>query len=198
MSDFHLKTSPPISPDTGDMTSKVNPEAHASVKDNSKSDAQPKRPTLPPNVSIFSPKDKAVSKALLEGQVFSRLTVSSQTEPSRLTEALVAILGVKQPYCLVHNKVLLVFDAEEEGVDDVKDAHHEHVRAVCLALKDADIGLDISGCVFDAAGSIQSGFQFDQLSDGAVMVVDIMGGNDEDSDDEDGLDAFLKEAGASS
>lgn len=179
------------------MTSKGDPEARISVTDNPKQNSQAKRPTLPPNVSIFSPKNKAVSRALLEGQIFSRLTVSSQTEPSKLTEALKAILAVKQPYFLIHNKALLVFDAEEEEVDDVKDAHHEHVRAVCLALKDADIGLDIAGCVFDAAGSIQAGFQFDQLSDGAVMVVDIMDGGDEDSDDEDGLDAFLKEAGAS-
>lgn len=178
------------------MTSKDESEARTSANANSKQDSSSKRPTLPPNVSIFSPKNKAVSKALLEGQIFSRLTVSSQTETSRLTEALKAILAAKKSYCLIHNKALLVFDAEE-GTDDVKDAHHEHVRAVCLALKDADIGLDIAGCVFDAPQSIQAGFQFDQLSDGAVMVVDIMSG-DEDSDDEDGdgLDAFLKEAGA--
>lgn len=179
------------------MTSKDDSEARTSVNDSLKQNSQPKRPTLPPNVSIFSPQNKDVSRALLEGQIFSRLTVSSQTEPSKLTEALKAISAVKQPYFFIHNKALLVFDAEEEEVDDVKDAHHEHVRAVCLALKDADIGLDIAGCVFDAAGSIQAGFQFDQLSDGAVMVVDIMDGGDEDSDDEDGLDAFLKEAGAS-
>lgn len=178
------------------MTSKDESEARTSANDNPKHDSQSKRPTLPPNVSIFSPKNKAVSKALLEGQIFSRLTVSSQTEPSRLTEALKAILSVNKSYCLLHNKALLVFDAEE-GADDVKDVHHEHVRAVCLALKDADIGLDIAGCVFDAPQSIQAGFQFDQLSDGAVMIVDIMSGDDEDSDDEDGLDAFLKEAGAS-
>lgn len=90
-----------------------------------------------------------------------------------------------------------MFDAAREGVADVTDAHHEHVRAVCLALKDADIGLDIAGCVFDSAHSLQAGFQFDRLSDGAVMVVDIMSGDDEeDSDSEDGLDAFLKDAEA--
>lgn len=179
------------------MTSKDDSEARASVNDNPQQDSQPKRPKLPPNVSIFSPRNKAVSKALLEGQIFSRLTVSSQTDPSKLTEALNAILAVNHPYCLIHDKAILVFDAEEEGLDDVQDAHHEHVRAVCLALKDGDIGLDIAGCVFDAAGSIQAGFQFDQLSDGAVMVVDIMDGGDEDSEDENGLNAFLKEAGAS-
>ncbi|KAJ4385824.1 hypothetical protein N0V93_010255 [Gnomoniopsis smithogilvyi] len=176
------------------MTSKNVREARSSVGDNPKADHLPERPSLPPNVSIFSPKDKSVSKALLEGQVFSRLTVSSRTESSRLTEAMRSSPIVKQSYFLIHNKVVLVFDAERQGVDDVKDAHHEHVRAVCLALKDADVGLDIAGCVFDSAQALQAGFQFDRLSDGAVMVVDIMSGDDDDTDDEDGLDAILKDA----
>ncbi|KAJ4422189.1 hypothetical protein N0V82_003159 [Gnomoniopsis sp. IMI 355080] len=181
---------------TGNMTSKDTPEAKGSVGDKSDKDFLPERPILPPNVSIFSPKDKAISKALFEGQVFSRLTVSSRTEPSRLTEAMRASTVAKQSHFLIHNNVVLVFDAEREGFDDVNDAHHEHVRAVCLALKDADIGLDIAGCVFDSAQSLQAGFQFDRLSDGAVMVVDIMSGDDEDSDDEDGLNCLLKGAEA--
>lgn len=176
------------------MTSKNGSEAKTSAGGNLKIDNPSGRPILPPNVSIFSPKNKAVSKALLEGQVFSRLTVSSRTEPSKLTEALRTSSGVEQSYYLAHNKVVLVFDAEREGLNDVKDAHHDHVRAVCLALKDADIGLDIAGCVFDSTQSLQAGFQFDRLSDGAVMVVDIMSGDDDDSDDEDGLDGFLKDA----
>lgn len=177
------------------MSSKDRSEAEASIKkDSANQKPAPQVPTLPPNVSIFSPKDKAASKALLEGQIFSRLTVSSHTEPSRLTEAIRASSSISDSYCLTHKNVVLVFNAEREGVDDVTDAHHEHVRAVCLALKDADIGLDIAGCIFDSAQSLQAGFQFDRLSDGAVMVVDIMSGDDEDSDDEDGLEALMKDA----
>lgn len=82
----------------------------------------------------------------------------------------------------------LVFDAGEE---DVKDAHHEHVRAVCLALRDRDIGLDIAGCVFDASQSLQAGFQFDRLSGGAVMVIDLMSSEEDDSDGEADLEGLL-------
>lgn len=178
------------------MTFKDTFEAKASVGDKPKQESLIERPILPPNVSIFSPKDKAISNALLDGQIFSRLTVSSRTEPSRLTKAMRANTVAKQSQILIHNNVVLVFDAKREGVDDVKDAHHEHVRAVCLALKDADIGLDIAGCVFDSASSLQAGFQFDRLSDGAVMVVDLMSGDEEDSGDEDGLDCILKDAEA--
>lgn len=88
---------------------------------------------------------------------------------------------------------MLVFDSTRDGVEDVKDAHHEHVRAVCLALKDGDIGLDIAGCVFDAPEALQAGFQCERLSDGAVMIVDIMSGGDDDSDEEEfGLEHLLK------
>lgn len=75
---------------------------------------------------------------------------------------------------------MVVFDAAGDA-----DAHHEHVRAVCLALRDADLGLDIAGCVFDAAGSVAAGVQMERLSGGGVMVVDIMGGGDDEEDDED-------------
>lgn len=178
------------------MTSKDKIQARASANHASRQDSTPGRPTLPPNVSIFSPRDKTAPKALLEGQIFSRLQVSSQTEPLRLTEALRASSAVNESYCLTHQNVVLVFDAQRDRVEDVKDAHHEHVRAVCLALKDANIGLDIAGCVFDSTQSLQAGFQFDRLSDGAVMVVDIMSGDDEDSDDSDELNAFLEDAAA--
>ncbi|KAG6366726.1 hypothetical protein INS49_000906 [Diaporthe citri] len=149
--------------------------------------AVPSKPALPPNVSIFSPKDPSGSKAVLNGHIFSRLTTSSQTEPSRLAAALKASSGVSEAFCLSHGGAVLVFDAEQPGVD-LKDSHHEHVRAVCLALKDADISLSISGCVFDAAEVVKAGFQLDGLSRGAVMVVDLMHEEDDDSgsgDDED-------------
>lgn len=88
---------------------------------------------------------------------------------------------------------MVVFDAAGQV-----DAHHEHVRAVCLALRDADLGLDIAGCVFDAEGSVAAGVQMEGLSGGGVMVVDIVGGgeedDDDDSDEEGGLEA-LGEAG---
>lgn len=91
---------------------------------------------------------------------------------------------------------MLVFDAEKGDAEgacvekDVKDAHHEHVRMACLALKDADMSLDIAGCVFDSAEALQAGFQFDRLSSGSVMVIDLMNG-DEDSDDDSDLEGIL-------
>lgn len=148
--------------------------------------AAPNKPALPPNVSIFSPKDPSASKAVLSGRIFSRLTTSSQTEPSRLAAALEASAGVSEAFCLSHGGAVLVFDAERPGAD-LKDGHHDHVRAVCLALKDADISLSISGCVFDAAEVVKAGFQLDGLSRGAVMVVDLMH-EDDDSDSDSGDD----------
>lgn len=171
----------------------------------------PQRPTLPPNVSIFSPADSSAAQNLLAGRLFTRLTISAgasaSTAPdSRLAEALLRSgSGVDESFCLAHGRAALVFDAggaggeEEEGEEGgaaavVEDAHHEHVRAVCLALRDADLGLDIAGCVFDAGDVLRAGFQLDRLKGGAVMVVDIMGGDeDDDDDDEDGsdLEGFL-------
>jgi hypothetical protein len=149
------------------------------------------KPSLPPNVSIFSPKDPSASKAVLNGHVFSRLTTSSQTEPSKLAAALAASPGVSEAFCLSHGPAVLVFDPERPGVD-LKDSHHEHVRAVCLALKDADISLSISGCVFDATEVVKAGFQLDGLSRGAVMVVDLMH-EDDDDDDTDSSDSGADE-----
>lgn len=156
--------------------------------------AAPSKPALPPNVSIFSPKDHSASNAVLNGHIFSRLTTSSQTEPSRLASALKASPGVSEAFCLTHGPAVLVFDAEQPGVD-LKDSHHEHVRAVCLALKDADISLSISGCVFDAGEVVKAGFQLDGLSRGSVMVVDLMheedDGSDSDSGDDEDAEAIL-------
>lgn len=158
------------------------------------SQAVPSKPVLPPNVSIFSPKDHGASKAVLGGHIFSRLTTSSQTEPSQLAAALKTSSGVSEAFCLSHGGAVLVFDAERPGVD-LKDSHHEHVRAVCLALKDADISLSISGCVFDAAEAVKAGFQLDGLSRSAVMVVDLMheddDGSDSDSGDDEDAEAIL-------
>lgn len=158
------------------------------------SQAVPSKPALPPNVSIFSPKDPSASKAVLNGRIFSRLTTSSQTEPSQLAAALKASSGVSEAFCLTHGGAALVFDTEQPGVE-LKDSHHEHVRAVCLALKDADISLSISGCVFDAEEVVKAGFQLDGMSRGAVMVVDLMheddDGSDSDSGDDEDAEAIL-------
>ncbi|KAI3400540.1 hypothetical protein diail_2740 [Diaporthe ilicicola] len=153
------------------------------------SQAVPNKPALPPNVSIFSPADPSASKTVLDGRIFSRLTTSSQTEPSRLAAALRDSSGVSEAFCLSHGGAVLVFDAEQPGVVDLKDTHHDHVRAVCLALKDADISLSISGCVFDAADVLMAGFQLDGLSRGAVMVVDLMHEDDDDDDSDEDEDA---------
>ncbi|KUI68407.1 hypothetical protein VM1G_03736 [Cytospora mali] len=150
-------------------------------------------PTLPPNVSIFSPTDPGASNALLNGLFFTRLAVSAQTEPAQLAAALKESPKVSEAFCLSHQNAILVFDGETDG-GDVKDAHHEHVRAVCLALKDADMSLSIAGCVFDAEEVLKAGFQLDALSRGAVMVVDLMtddDDSDDDDDDDEDAEAFL-------
>lgn len=91
-----------------------------------------------------------------------------------------------ESYCLLHpgSGSILIFDAEAEG-KDLKDAHHEHFRLVCLALKDGDVGLRVAGCVHDVGSVLKAGFQLEELSDGSVMVVDLMGGEEDDDDDED-------------
>ncbi|KAF6814606.1 hypothetical protein CPLU01_14357 [Colletotrichum plurivorum] len=140
-------------------------------------------PALPPNVAIFSPKDPAAAKALTSGSVFTRLTVSASIEPAQLSKALEG--SISESWCLVHRNVVLIFDNDQ-------DAHHEHFRAVCLALKDADIGLDVAGCIFDATEVVKAGFQLDTMSSGSVLVVDIMDGDDDDDDsDDDDAEASL-------
>ncbi len=88
-------------------------------------------------------------------------------------------------FCLSHRNAILIFDGHSEG-EQLQNAHHEHFRMVCLALKDADIGLDVSGCILDSPNVIQAGFQLDRLSRGSVLVIDLMGQeDDEDSDLDD-------------
>lgn len=66
---------------------------------------------------------------------------------------------------------------------DLEDAHHEHFRAVCLALRDADIGLDVAKCVHDAESVLQAGYQLDAMKDGSVLVIDLMHSDGDDEDD---------------
>lgn len=174
-------------------------------------------PQLPPNVSIFAPPNQTTTEALfsqvgtdkqqqeLEQQrrrIFTRLTLSDSSIPStHISETLQQRPDLQdQTFWLVHQHVVLVFDAAGAGAGDdteetVKDRHHEHVRSICLALKELDWGLSISGCVFDAAEAVGAGFQFDGLSGGAVLVVDLMdGGEDEDmesdSDEDEDFDSL--------
>ncbi|KAI3554867.1 hypothetical protein CABS01_05400 [Colletotrichum abscissum] len=151
------------------------------------SSSAPAAPALPPNVTIFSPSKPSTAKALLNGSIFTRLTANAQTEPSKLEAALrdVTRPEVNDTFCFSHRNVVLIFDGEKNG-DDATDQHHEHFRLVCLALKDADISLDVAGCIFDAPEVLQAGFQLDTLSSGSVLVIDLMGGDDDDDDsDED-------------
>ena len=85
---------------------------------------------------------------------------------------------------MTHQNAVLVFDGGAEG-DELEDLHHEHFRAVCLALKDADIGLDVAKCVHDSNDVLQAGFQLDSLKNGSVLVIDLMHADDEDDDSEE-------------
>lgn len=164
------------------------------ASDKGSASASSSGPTLPPNVSIFSPLNPTASKALLNGRIFTRLAVSAQTEPAQLAVVLKESPKVTDGFCLSHRNAILVFDGEVDGGGDAKDAHHEHVRAVCLALKDADMSLSIAGCVFDAEDVLKAGFQLDALSRGSVMVIDLMSEDDNDSDDsgdDEDAEAFL-------
>lgn len=156
-------------------------------------------PKLPPNVSIFSPPSLAVSQALLsQSRIFTRLTISATTNSNTAHVKVGDTLKGRpelgdQSFWLVHqNSVVLVFtsgaegDHQEEEEEKVKGRHHEQVRSVCLALKDGDWSLSIAGCVFDAMDAAGAGFQFDRLSGGAVLVIDLMdGGEDDDEEEED-------------
>ncbi|KAL0931130.1 uncharacterized protein CTRU02_213865 [Colletotrichum truncatum] len=147
--------------------------------------AAPAAPALPPNVSIFTPKKSSAAEALLNGSIFTRLTVTDKTEPAQISTALTKA-KIDESFCLTHHNVILIFDEDQE-------THHEHFRQVCLALKDADIGLSVAGCVHDATEVLQAGFQLDTLSSGSILVIDLMGGDDDDSDDEEAsLAALLK------
>ncbi|KAJ0164304.1 hypothetical protein CTA2_1302 [Colletotrichum tanaceti] len=160
-------------------------------------------PTLPPNVKIFSPAQPSTATALLNGRIYTRLTANAQTEPSKVAAALrdAARPGVNDSFCFSHRNVVLIFDGDtvkdsnKDGAD-VTDAHHEHFRLVCLALKDADISLDVAGCIFDTPDVLQAGFQLDALSSGSVLVIDLMDGDDDDDDDSDDDDEKGDEAAA--
>ncbi|KAK7943789.1 uncharacterized protein PG986_012902 [Apiospora aurea] len=169
----------------------------SSTKDVSGSTAAP--PALPANVAIFSPADPRTAKALLNGKLFTRLTVGAKTEPAKLAQA----LRSHGAYCTSHRNVVLIFDGDSEEGEGIEDVHHEHFRLVCLAFKEQDISLDVAGCIFDVANVLQAGFQLDELKSGSVLVIDLMGGgddeDDDDSDDDDdaGLEALLAKGAGS-
>ncbi|KAF9877433.1 hypothetical protein CkaCkLH20_05133 [Colletotrichum karsti] len=146
----------------------------------------PAAPTLPPNVTIFTPKDPTAAQALLHGKLFTRLTITDKTTPAQIAAALKKAEGISETFCLTHHNVILIFDEDQ-------DTHHEHFRVVCLALRDADIGLSVAGCVHDAEGALGAGFQLDVLSSGSVLVIDLMGGDEEDEseDEEEALKALM-------
>ncbi|KUJ08766.1 uncharacterized protein LY89DRAFT_690777 [Mollisia scopiformis] len=144
-------------------------------------------PALPDNVCIFSPADPNAASALLNGRIFTRLTASIQTEPSKLSAALRNLLRPEAcaVFCLIHRNAILIFDSNGDG-EDLQNLHHEHFRLVCLALKDADIGLDVSGCILDAPNVLQAGFQLDKMNHGSVLMIDLMDEeNDDDPDSDD-------------
>lgn len=154
-------------------------------------------PALPPNVFIFSPAIPIATNALLNGRLFTRLTVPAHTKSSQLVDAFRKTQQpkVNETFCIHHRNIVLIFDSDVQG-QDLQDTHHEHFRAVCLALKDNNINLDVAGCVFDAPTALQAGFQFEVMSSGSVLVIDIMGGDDaSDEDDQDddgaGVQGFL-------
>ncbi|KAL2061114.1 hypothetical protein VTL71DRAFT_7387 [Oculimacula yallundae] len=157
-------------------------------------------PILPANVQLFSPADPQVAEALLSSRIFTRLSISAQTDPANISDALHSVRAVES-FCLKHRNALLIFgggNAQNQPADDPTDSHHEQFRLIALALKRFDIGLDVARCVFDTADILEAGFQLDKLNDGAVMVIDLMDiedEDDEDTDDDDGdnenLEGFL-------
>ncbi|KAK1849295.1 hypothetical protein CCHR01_08050 [Colletotrichum chrysophilum] len=132
---------------------------------------------LPPNVSIFTPKDASATKNLLNGKVFTRLTITDKTQPAQISAALKKA-KISETFCLTHQNVILIFDQDQ-------DTHHEHFRVVCLALRDADIGLSVSGCIHDAPEVLQAGFQLDTLNSNSILVIDLMHDDDDDDDSDD-------------
>jgi hypothetical protein len=150
-------------------------------------------PTLPPNVLIFSPTKPQASKSLLQGRIFTKLATTTRTTPSQLTSALSKITPTPgestEDFCLAFRKGILIFDGNstetEQSAEDLTDAHHEHFRQVCLGLRDSEINLDFSACIFDASNVLAAGFQLDEMSQGAVLVIDLMDRGDEDEDDSD-------------
>jgi hypothetical protein len=150
-------------------------------------------PTLPQNVLIFSPSEPDAAKALLNGRIFTKLAATTRTTPEQLVAAVQQITpkASREKFCLPFRKGILIFDGAYFKTEPEKltDEHHEHFREVCLALKDADINLDFSACIFDADQILKAGFQLDAMSQRAVLVIDLMDrGDDDDDDDSDDED----------
>ncbi|GAB7328324.1 hypothetical protein MBLNU13_g00319t1 [Cladosporium sp. NU13] len=149
-------------------------------------------PALPHNVLIFSPSSPDAAKALLNGRIFTKLAATSRTTPEQLVAAVHKITPKesREKFCLPFRKGILIFDGADLETEQEKltDDHHEHFREVCLALKDADINLDFSACIFDADQILKAGFQLDAMSQGAVLVIDLMEGGDDEVEDSDGED----------
>jgi hypothetical protein len=152
-------------------------------------------PQLPHNVLIFSPANTNSANALLSGRIFTKLATTNRTTSEQLQAAIdkIASKESRESFCLPFRKGILIFDGATPEMDqeELTDVHHEHFRQVCLALKDCDINLDFSACIFDADDVLKAGFQLDAMSKGAVLVIDLMDAGDEESDsdsdeDEDG------------
>jgi hypothetical protein len=146
-------------------------------------------PQLPHNVLIFSPKDSSSANALLKGRIFTKLATTTRTTSEQLLAAVeeIAPKESRESFCLPFRKGILIFDGADPEMEQeqLTDVHHEHFRQVCLALKDADINLDFSACIFDADDVLKAGFQLDAMSKGAVLVIDLMDAGDDESDESD-------------
>lgn len=149
-------------------------------------------PQLPHNVLIFSPANSSSANALLKGRIFTKLATTNRTTPEQLQAAVdkIAPKETREGFCLPFRKGVLIFDGAtpEMEPEELTDVHHEHFRQVCLAFKDSDIKLDFSACIFDADDVLKAGFQLDAMSQGAVLVIDLMDGGDDDSDEDEDED----------
>ena len=155
-------------------------------------------PQLPHNVLIFSPMNSGSANALLKGRIFTKLAATNRTTPEQLQAAVdkISPKETRESFCLPFRKGVLIFDGAtpEMQPEEMTDVHHEHFRQVCLAFKDSDINLDFSACIFDADGVLKAGFQLDSMSQGAVLVIDLMDAGDEDSDSDENEDDEATEA----
>jgi hypothetical protein len=147
-------------------------------------------PQLPHNVLIFSPKHSSSANALLKGRMFTKLATTTRATPEQLLAAVekIAPKESRESFCLPFRKGILIFDGvvdPELSQEELTDIHHEHFRQVCLALKDSDINLDFSACIFDADDILKAGFQLDAMSKGAVLAIDLMDAGDDESDESD-------------
>ncbi|KAF9733373.1 hypothetical protein PMIN06_005965 [Paraphaeosphaeria minitans] len=153
-------------------------------------------PILPPNVTIFTPSSPSTAQSLLQARRFTRLSASASTSPEQLSKALRSRAGLDETFYFSHGRAILIFDGgsgKGGGDADLDDAHHEHFRLVCLAFKDADIGLDVAKCVHDAESVLQAGYQLDAMKDGSVLIIDLMHAEKEDDDEDDSEDENVNE-----